>query len=152
MIHELANRNTVFVRKRCKNAKCEVFQLSFSVFAFYSVRFTMPKKGLAPTEWRQRLNNYAWGSYVCGHGERPAKSSSWATELAKIDRCPKHRDPASHDPFGRKIVSSCGYHVAPPSLANRFEPLTPPSGDTHCSHDRDLRLTDCHSYKWPGIH
>lgn len=73
----------------------------------------MPKTALTHAEWRKRLHQYASGSYQFGRGQRPGKQSRWAAELVQIDKCPKHRNPATHNPFGQEISCKCGYHIVP---------------------------------------
>ena len=74
---------------------------------------TMPKTGLSAFEWKKRLQQYAQGTFSFGRGQKPNEGTHWKKELAKIDRCPKHANIGSHDPFGKKIVCVCGYHREP---------------------------------------
>ena len=69
----------------------------------------MPKTGLSPTQWKQRLRSYARGEYSFARGQKPPRDSQWAKELAKIEKCPRHRA-AGLDVFGRPVGCRCGYH------------------------------------------
>ena len=70
----------------------------------------MPKIGLSDREWKERLSSYAQGLFEFSRGQRPPKGSRRAKELEQVDKCPKHRNPVTHDPFGRKIQCTCGHH------------------------------------------
>ena len=69
----------------------------------------MPKTGLSPTRWKQRLRFYAQGEYSFDRGQKPPRNSCWAKELAKIEKYPWHRA-AGLDVFGRPVGCVCGYH------------------------------------------
>ena len=70
----------------------------------------MPKTGLTNRQWRERLSLFAQGKFWFGRGQRPKKGSDKARELERVEKCPKHRNLALTDPFGRRIQFLCGYH------------------------------------------
>ena len=83
--------------------------------------FIMPKDALSSKEWRQRLLKYAQGRFSFGRGQKPQRGSVWAQALTAIEKCPKHSNPATVDPFGRRIACNCGYHaVTPPASQVKY--------------------------------
>ncbi|KAK2143968.1 hypothetical protein NP493_4354g00007 [Ridgeia piscesae] len=74
----------------------------------------MPKDGLSSSEWRRRLRGFAMGDHNLGRGQRPKRDTHWARTLESIERCPKHRSVASHDPYGRPIQCKSAAESAAP--------------------------------------
>ena len=72
----------------------------------------MPKTGLSDREWRERLQQFAAGSFKFGRGQRPPKNSVRGRQVDKVEKCPKHNNPTLLDPLKREIICKCGYHVA----------------------------------------
>jgi hypothetical protein len=85
---------------------------SLSTFSPYRVAaaIRMPKVGLTKEQWRERVQAFAQRSFVFGQGQRPAKGSFWARQIAKVESCPRFLSKYSKDLFGRPIRCSCGYH------------------------------------------
>ena len=73
---------------------------------------TMPNKGLTERQWRDRLQQFAAGTFKFGRGQRPPKNSERGRLVEKIEKCPKHRNASFLDPLNRMITCKCGYHVA----------------------------------------
>ncbi len=89
------------------------FLVSVSLYARWCST-GMPKVGLTDSQWRERLQSYVNGTYDFGRGQRPSRTSRWSTVLAKIEKCPRHRNPVSRNPFDQQIACLCGYHTTPP--------------------------------------
>ena len=91
-----------------ERAAQRVSHFGIEAYASASGDSKMPKTVLTAAEWKRRLSSYAQGEFSFGRGRRPPK---WAKELENINNCPRHRSVADTDPFGRKILCRCGYHV-----------------------------------------
>ena len=65
----------------------------------------MPKKGPSSSEWREKLRAYARRELTFGRGQKPAKDSHWAGQIAKIEACPLFSAGLARRPC------TCGYHV-----------------------------------------
>lgn len=70
----------------------------------------MPKRGLTDGEWKDRLDNFARGSYLFGRGQRPPKKSKRALQLQAVESCPKQFSSQKLDVLGRTIECTCGFH------------------------------------------
>ena len=94
-----------------------VFILQSTAFSLppFLPSYRMPKEGLSAAEWRRRLRGFAQGDRL-GRGQRPRRNSYWARTLEGIEKCPRHRSAATHDPFGRPLACKCGFHKPTPAL------------------------------------
>ncbi|KAK2170210.1 hypothetical protein NP493_1158g00026 [Ridgeia piscesae] len=63
----------------------------------------------------KRWYKVKWGDRL-GRGQRPRRNSYWARTLEGIEKCPRHRSAATHDPFGRPLACKCGFHKPTPAL------------------------------------
>lgn len=75
----------------------------------------MPKTGLKPSVWHERLKNYAAGTFNFDKdNRRPAKTSKWFPKLEAIDTCANQnklvKDASGNISFGDPQCT-CGYHA-----------------------------------------
>ena len=70
----------------------------------------MPKTGLSPKEWEDRLISYANKIFTFHRGQRPPPGASVAKKVLSIEKCPAHSSLGGKDLFNREIVCKCGYH------------------------------------------
>ena len=70
----------------------------------------MPKQALSKMEWKERMKQYAVGSFQFARGQKPQKGSFWAKELMRIEACPLHKSTSKVDVMGRELHCYCGYH------------------------------------------
>jgi hypothetical protein len=68
----------------------------------------MPKEGKTNAEWKERLQQYATGSFRFGKGQKPPPQSPRSKAIEQIDKCPKKN--RSKDLFGNAVLFYCGYH------------------------------------------
>ena len=80
----------------------------FVYFFFDRLIQNMPKEGKTDAEWKERLQQYAAGSFRFGKGRKPPPQSPWSKAIERIDKCPKKS--RSKDLFGKAVLCNCGYH------------------------------------------
>ncbi len=80
----------------------------------------MPKHGMSKSEWKERLEKFAAGTFQFGRGQRPPKGSEAANNLEKVERCPRHLNTSTFNPFGKVIACVCGYHRSTSSAVSVF--------------------------------
>ena len=80
----------------------------------------MPKQLMSKQQWEVRLRMLAAGTYKFGRGERPPKNSLMAKKVEKVERCPKHLNSSTFNPFGQRIACVCSYHESVSSAVSIY--------------------------------
>lgn len=92
----------------------------------------MPKHVKSDAEWKARLRDYAAGNFKFGQGQKPPRTSRWATEIGVIDKCPAIV--STKNLFGVVVTCTCGHHVSPSTT-----PLQPKVSKHSAIEHQDLK-------------
>lgn len=70
----------------------------------------MPKTGLSPSEWEERLRCLANNTFTFRRGQRPPPESQIAKKVRAIESCPSQGSFTGRSVLGHAIPCKCGYH------------------------------------------
>ena len=70
----------------------------------------MPKTGLSPSEWEERLQCLANSTFKFRRGQRPPPGSKIAKKVSAIENCPSQGSFTGLSVLGTEIPCKCGYH------------------------------------------
>uniref|UniRef100_A0A7M5WTY9 Uncharacterized protein n=1 Tax=Clytia hemisphaerica TaxID=252671 RepID=A0A7M5WTY9_9CNID len=69
----------------------------------------MPKEGLSEKDWKQRLQNFADGTFHFSTG-RHTSNKRRQEEYFGVKNCPAHNRSQKIGVDGKPIICKCGYH------------------------------------------